>query len=63
MGASGEPAPGETVCVAFGPFAEFLGKLERTDGAGRVRVLMELMGRRTTVALPRDHVVSAKLAA
>ena len=58
-----ELAPGDSIRVTRGPFADLLGQLERLDGAGRVAVLLELMGRRTTVALPHDHVVSAKLAA
>ena len=56
-------APGDAVLVAFGPFADLIGKLERLDSAGRIRVLLELMGRRASVALPRDYVVSARQAA
>jgi len=63
MRASEDLAPGDAVFVAFGPFAELIGKLERLDSAGRIRVLLELMGRRACVALPRDYVVSARQAA
>jgi transcriptional antiterminator RfaH len=58
-----EFAPGDAVRVACGPFAELIGQLEQLDSSGRVRVLLELMGRRACVALPRDYVVSAQSAA
>jgi hypothetical protein len=39
--------------VTAGPFAEFVGELEHLDPNGRVRVLLELMGGKTRVALPQ----------
>ena len=36
--------PGQPVRVVAGPFAGGLGVLERLDGRGRVRVLMQIMG-------------------
>src|SRR5262249_36026256 len=41
MEAPDELSPGEEVRVTAGPFAEFVGKLDSLDGAGRVRVLLE----------------------
>lgn len=35
--------PGQKVKVRTGPFAEFVGTLERLDNAGRARVLLEIM--------------------
>ena len=56
-------APGDSVRVAVGPFAELIGRLERLDSAGRIRVLLELMGRRASVALPCNYVVPEREAA
>ena len=39
----GRPKPGDSVRVLAGPFADFIGKLERFDGKDRARVLLELM--------------------
>ena len=44
--------PGQTVEVRRGPFAGLLGVVDRPiDGAGRVRILLELLQRRTSVDL------------
>src|SRR5215831_18486690 len=37
-------ATGQTVRILSGPFADFVGTLERLDAAGRVRVLLTMMG-------------------
>ncbi len=50
---------GETVRIAGGPFSELLGTLEYSDAAGRVRVLLDLLGRSVTVALRRDAIMPA----
>ncbi len=42
---------GQSVHVADGPFEGFVGTLERLDAAGRVRVLLDLLGRSVSVAL------------
>jgi len=42
---------GGAVRIADGPFAEFLGTLESLDAAGRVRVLLEFLGRSVSVAM------------
>jgi transcription elongation factor/antiterminator RfaH len=50
---------GGDVRIVDGPFAEFLGKLEYFDAAGRVRVLLDLLGRTVSVALRSDGVMPA----
>ena len=47
-------AEGQAVRVLTGPFANFVGKLERLNASGRVRVLLELMGTSVPVALHRS---------
>jgi transcriptional antiterminator RfaH len=42
---------GQAVRIANGPFATFVGTLEHLDAAGRVRVLLDLLGRSVSVAL------------
>ena len=36
--------PGQKVKILTGPFADFIGTLERLDEQGRVRVLLDMMG-------------------
>jgi transcription elongation factor/antiterminator RfaH len=43
--------PGQTVRIANGAFADFVGRLEHLDAKGRVRVLLKLMGRDVCVSL------------
>ncbi len=50
---------GRTVRIADGPFAEFLGTLEYLDTAGRVRVLLDLLGRSVTVTLRCEGLLPA----
>ena len=50
---------GGTVRIADGPFAELLGTLEYLDAAGRVRVLLELLGRTVSVGLRSDALLPA----
>ena len=45
---------GQQVRVLSGPFADFVGTLERLDGAGRVQVLLQLMGTAVPVTLHRS---------
>jgi transcription antitermination factor NusG len=47
-------APGQSVRILTGPFADFVGTLERLDEAGRVRVLLDMMGTAVPVALHRS---------
>jgi transcription elongation factor/antiterminator RfaH len=50
---------GQTVRILSGPFAEFVGTLERLDAAGRVRVLLTMMGTAVPVALHRSALLPA----
>jgi transcription elongation factor/antiterminator RfaH len=50
---------GQPVRVLSGPFADFVGTLERLDGAGRVQVLLELMGTAVPVSLHRSALLPA----
>ncbi len=47
---------GQSVRILLGPFASFVGTLERLDAAGRVRVLLDMMGSAVPVALRRTAV-------
>jgi transcriptional antiterminator RfaH len=44
---------GQQVRILSGPFADFIGTLEQLDEAGRVQVLLELMGTAVPVSLRR----------
>ena len=50
---------GQSVRILSGPFANFVGKLERLDAAGRVRVLLEMMGTEVPVAVRRGAICPA----
>jgi transcription elongation factor/antiterminator RfaH len=50
---------GQTVRILSGPFADFVGTLERLDTAGRVRVLLTMMGSTVPVALHRSALLPA----
>jgi transcriptional antiterminator RfaH len=52
-------ATGQSVRILSGPFANLVGKLERLDAAGRVRVLLEMMGTAVPVALHRGAICPA----
>jgi transcription elongation factor/antiterminator RfaH len=45
---------GTNVRIMSGPFADFVGTLERLDDAGRVQVLLELMGTSVPVTIHRS---------
>jgi len=45
---------GQSVRILSGPFADFVGRLEQISEAGRVRVLLEMMGTAVPVALDRS---------
>ena len=60
---TGVIAPGDAVRVTCGPFSDLVGRLENLDGTARVRVLLELMGRRASVVLPRDQIIPELAAA
>jgi transcription elongation factor/antiterminator RfaH len=50
---------GQHVRILTGPFADFVGTLERLDGAGRVQILLELMGTAVPVTLHRSALAPA----
>lgn len=50
--------PGQAVRVVAGPLGDVIGEFERLNGAGRVRVLLEIMGGRVPAVLPKEIVVS-----
>jgi len=50
---------GQSVRILTGPFADFVGTLERLDDAGRVRVLLDMMGTAVPVALGRSAICPA----
>jgi len=50
---------GQRVRILSGPFADLLGTLERLDEAGRVRVLLEMMGTVVPVRLHRSALAPA----
>jgi transcription elongation factor/antiterminator RfaH len=50
---------GQSVRVLSGPFANFVGQLARLDGAGRVRVLLQMMGTAVPVAIRRSALCPA----
>ena len=53
-------SPGEAVRVVGGPFTDLVGEFIRLDDAGRVRVLLKLMGAQVPVLLSQECVVSAR---
>jgi transcription elongation factor/antiterminator RfaH len=52
-------ATGQSVRILSGPFADFVGTLERLNTAGRVRVLLTMMGTAVPVALHRSALLPA----
>jgi transcriptional antiterminator RfaH len=49
---------GQGVCILAGPFGDRIGELIGLDDAGRVRVLIELLGGRIPVVLSRGEVMA-----
>ena len=52
---------GQKVRVINGPLMELVGELDQLSDSDRVRVLLDMMGGRTRVFLPRDYLVPADL--
>ena len=50
---------GQQVRILTGPFVDFLGTLDRLNAAGRVRVLLQLMGTAVPVTLHRSALAPA----
>lgn len=55
--------PGQSVRILTGALADFVGELECQDANDRVRVLLTILGKPTSVALPRISVVPDSLSA
>jgi len=55
----GDLKTGSKVRLIAGPFAEQLGILDRLDASGRIRVLLDIMGRTISVQAPRDYAIAA----
>lgn len=51
--------PGQSVRLLAGAFADAVGELERLDDAGRVRVLLKIMGGRVPIVLAQESIISA----
>ena len=51
---------GQSVRMMAGPFAEQIGTIDRLDGNGRVRVLLEIMGGIVPVDAARSYLVAAR---
>ena len=52
-------AVGDEVRLLSGPFTDILCTLDRLDDNGRVRVLLDIMGKSTPVTLPRSALMPA----
>jgi transcription antitermination factor NusG len=52
-------SPGQSVRIVAGPFAGALGVLERLDGKGRVRVLLNIMGGQAPLGINRADLAVA----
>ena len=50
---------GEIVRVVDGPFAEFNGSVERLDSNGRLKVLLDIFSRMTSVELDEGQIEAA----
>jgi transcriptional antiterminator RfaH len=50
---------GQRVRILSGPFADFVGKLQRLDKNGRVSVLLQMMGTDVPVAIDRSRLLPA----
>jgi transcriptional antiterminator RfaH len=50
---------GQVLPVQSGAFAGFLAEIETLDDAGRVGVLIEILGRQTRISMPPEHLLSA----
>lgn len=53
-------SPGDQVRIVGGPMNDFIGELQRKDGAGRSLVLLELMNRKVSVIVPDGGLIGAE---
>lgn len=56
MNPTSDLAPGQRVQVLTGPFADFIGTIERLDGKDRVRVLLGMLNGESPVTLDRHMI-------
>lgn len=49
-------SPGDQVVLPYGPFANFVATVDKIEPDRRVWVLLDIMGGKTRVAVPPDHV-------
>jgi transcriptional antiterminator RfaH len=54
----GDVRLGEPVRILEGAFTDFIGQLDQLGAVGRVRVLLNIMGGRVPILLPRESVAS-----
>jgi len=50
--------PGETVQLTHGPFADYIGTIEKIDRSKRIFILMEMMGAKTRVVVEETQIKS-----
>ncbi|MEJ0027272.1 MAG: transcriptional activator RfaH [Rhizomicrobium sp.] len=50
---------GQAIRITEGPFTDLIGTLEQLDASGRVRVLLDLLGRAVSVALRQEALAPA----
>jgi transcription elongation factor/antiterminator RfaH len=50
---------GQKVRIASGPFADLIGTLDSLNDAGRVRLLLDMMGSEIAITLPRSAILPA----
>ncbi len=51
---------GDQVVVLDGPFAEFTAKIDELDDASRIRLLMDIFGRQTTIFASADQIAKVQ---
>lgn len=52
--------PGDAVRLLTGPFADWIGKIERLDSGERIRILLDLFGRGTPVVMSVSEIEAAR---
>ncbi len=55
-----EFTPGDTVKIINGPFADRMAQIERMDAADRIRVLIDILGGRSSISVPMSDVSPVK---
>jgi transcriptional antiterminator RfaH len=52
------PKIGDDISILYGPFEDFVGTIEKIDSVKRVCILIELLGRKTSVMLDIDQILN-----